>query len=61
MIRTIRTEHGETASFQLKKGVRQGCILFPYLFNVYAERIMRMAGLDESTVGVGYDSGKNGE
>ena len=33
----------------------------PYLFNLYAERIMRMAGLDESTVGVGYDSGKNGE
>ena len=46
-----RTEHRETASFQVKKGVWQGCILSPYLFNLYAERILRMAGLDELPAG----------
>src|SRR6218665_27182 len=44
----ITTEHGETTSFQVKKGVQQGCILSPYLFNLYTERIMRMAGLNSS-------------
>ena len=45
---TIRTEHGTTDWFQIGKGVHQGCILSPCLFNLYAEYIMRYAGLDES-------------
>ena len=47
----IRTEHGDTASFQVKKDVRQRCLLSRYLFNLYTERIMWMAGLDESPRG----------
>ena len=46
---TVRTGHGTTDWFQIGKGVRQGCILAPCLFNFYAEYIMRNAGLDEST------------
>ena len=42
---TVRTEHGTTDWFQIGKGVRQGCILSPCLFNLYAEYIMRNAGL----------------
>ena len=42
---TVRTGHGSTDWFQIGKGVRQGCILSPYLFNLYAEYIMRNAGL----------------
>ena len=45
---TVRTEHGTTDWFQIRKGVRQGCILSPCLFNIYAEYITRNAGLDEA-------------
>ena len=49
---TIRTEHGATDLFQIGKGVCQGCILSPCLFNLYAEYIMRNAGLDEAQAGI---------
>ena len=49
---TIRTEHGTTDWFQIRKGVHQGCILSPCLFNLYAEYIMRNAGLDEAQAGI---------
>ena len=49
---TIRTEHGTTDWFQIGKGVYQGCILSPCLFNFYAEYIMRNAGLDEAQAGI---------
>ena len=49
---TVRTEHGTTDWFQIGKGVRQGYILSPCLFNLYAEYIMRNAGLDEAQAGV---------
>ena len=49
---TVRTRHGTTDWFQIGKGVRQDCILSPYLFNVYAEYIMRNAGLDETQAGI---------
>ena len=45
---TVRTGHGTMDWFQIGKGVSQGCILSPYLFNFYAEYIMRNAGLDEA-------------
>ena len=45
---TVRTEHGTTDWFQIGKGVCQGCILSPCLFNLYAEYIVRYAGLDEA-------------
>ena len=45
---TIKTGHGTTDRFQIGKGVHQGCILLPCLFNVYVEYIMRHAGLDKS-------------
>ena len=45
---TVKTGHGTTDWFQIGKGVRQVCILSPCLFNLYAEYIMRNAGLDES-------------
>jgi len=45
---TVRTGHGTTEWFQIRKGVRQGCILLPCLFNLYAECIMQNAGLDEA-------------
>ena len=49
---TVRTGHGITDWFQIGKGVHQGCILSPCLFNLYAEYIMRNAGLDESQAGI---------
>ena len=45
---TVRTGHGTTDWFQIEKGVHQGCILSPCLFNLYAEYIMRNTGLDEA-------------
>ena len=49
---TVRNGHGTTDWFQIGKGLRQGCILSPCLFNVYAEYIMRNAGLDEAQTGI---------
>ena len=49
---TVRTGHGTTDWFQIGKGVRQGCILSPCLFNLYAECIMRNAGLEEAQAGI---------
>ena len=48
----VRTGHGTTDWFQIGKAVRQGCILSPWLFNLYAEYIMRNAGLDEAQAGI---------
>ena len=49
---TVRTGHETTDWFQIGKGVRQGCILSPCLFNLYAEYIMRNAGLEETQAGI---------
>ena len=49
---TIRTGHGTTDWFQIRKGVHQGCILSPCLFHLYAEYIMQNARLDEAQAGV---------
>ena len=49
---TVRTENGTTDWFQIGKGVHQGCILSPCLFNFYAEYIMRNAGLEEAQAGI---------
>ena len=49
---TVRTGHGTTDWFQIGKGVCQGCILSPCLFNLYAEYIMRNAGLEEAQAGI---------
>ena len=54
---TVRTGHGTTDQFQIGKGVCQGCILSPCLFNLYAEYIMRNAGLEEAQL----ESGLPGE
>ena len=48
----VRIGHGTTDWFQIGKGVRQGCILSPCLFNLYAEYIMRNAGLEEAQAGI---------
>ena len=55
---TVRTGHGTTDWFQIGKGVRQGCLLSPCLFNFYAEYIMRNAGLEETQAGIKI-AGKN--
>ena len=49
---TVRTGHGTTDWFWIRKGVRQGCILAPCLFNLYAEYIERNAGLEEAQAGI---------
>ena len=49
---TVRTGHGTTNWFQFRKGVCQGCILSPCLFNLYAEYIMQNARLDETQAGI---------
>ena len=54
----VRIGHGTADWFQIRKGVHQGCILSPYLFNFYAENIMRNAGLDEAQAGTKI-SGRN--
>ena len=49
---TVRSGHGKTDWFQIRKGVCQGCILSPCLFNLYAEYIMRNAGLEKAQAGI---------
>ena len=49
---TVRTRHGTMNWFQVGKGVHQGCILSPSLFNLYAEYIMQNAGMDEAQTGI---------
>ena len=49
---TVRTGYETTDWFQIGKGVRQGCLLSPCLFNVYAEYIMQNAGMDEAQAGI---------
>ena len=49
---TVKTGHGTTDWFQIERGIHQGCILSPCLFNLYAQYIMRNAGLDEAKVGI---------
>ena len=49
---TVRTGHGTTDWFKIGRGVCQGCILSPHLFNLYAEYITQNAGLDESQAGI---------
>ena len=52
LLRNLYADQGTTDWFQIGKGVRQGCILSPCLFNLYAEYIMRNAGLEETQAGI---------
>ena len=54
----VRTEYGDTESFSIGKGVRQRCVLSPYLFNLYSEYIMRQANLEELDI-VLSENGRN--
>ena len=54
----MRTEYGDTESFSIGKGVRQGCVLSPYSFNLYSEYVMRQANLEELDIGVRMDGRK---
>ena len=56
---TVLTGHGTTDWFHIRKGVRQGCILSPCYFNLYAEYIKRNAGLDEAQAGIKIARGNN--
>ena len=49
---SVRTRHGKSDWFQIRKVIRQGCILSPYLFNLYAEHIMRNSGLEKAQTGI---------
>ena len=49
---TVRTGHGRTDWFQMGKGVHQGCILLPCLFDIYTEYIVKNAGMDEAQAGI---------
>ena len=55
---TVTTGHGTMDWFQIRKGLCQGCILSPCLFNLYTEYILRNAGLDEAQIGI-YIAGRN--
>ena len=56
---TVRTGHGTTDWFQIGKGVCQGCILSPCLFNLYADYLMRNVGLEEAQAGIKIARGNN--
>ena len=55
---TVRTGHTTTDWFQIRKGVHQGCVLSPCLFNLYAEYIMRNTGLEETKAGINIKPGE---
>ena len=58
---TVTTGHGTTDWLQIMKGVHQGCILSSYLFNLYAEYVMRNVGLDEAQAGIKISRRNTGE